>query len=221
MRDLKALRNAGIRLREIEARLERVSHEWHFGNRDRELMNVISDLERLSLDTDHGHGSRRMRARQKRDRRAPLRPGALFYRTARARFYYRMMTRLVDDLAELHIANWQTYSQFIRRRLASTLEYVSGFGQRALDLWTLARSRAEFVESRTILKLETMATVASTVLAPLAFLTTAKELEIIDTKGWDWARFGLFYGVGLVAWLTLLRVFVRPRARRFEESSGK
>ncbi len=149
MHQLRSLRGVSDELRRIEVQLEEAAHSAP-KERHRQLMAVIEAVEDLAT--------------------APLKDGVLiFYRTARARYYFEAMQKLLKDLDVRQIPDWQTYEQFLHRRLFSTLEFASQLGQRLMDLWELARSRAELIEARTLLWLQTAATYASIWGLPLAF----------------------------------------------------
>lgn len=148
LRDLRELRAISDELRRIEYQLENAAVAESHAKRDRKLMAVIQDLEGLA----RMHASDGL---------------LLFYRTARAGHYFNQIKTLLNDLDVSQIPDWQTYPQFVHRRLFSTLEFVSGLGRRVMDLWEIARSRLELTESRTLLWLQYAATDASRLLFPL------------------------------------------------------
>lgn len=153
LRELRRMRATGDRLREIEDALEAAAYRKSalggYGARDRELLAVIHELEKMA-DGKSAEGS------------------PILHRAARTRHYWEQIQRLLDDMDVGEIATWQTYHQFIHRRLATTLEYVASINTRVTDVWNVARSRLELIESRTLLWLQKLSTAASLALLPLA-----------------------------------------------------
>jgi hypothetical protein len=158
LRHLPDMRAAGAKLKEIEDRLEKAAAAQNLDERHRQMSNVIRMLDKMS--------------------RAADKEGIpIFYRTARAKYYAHRMGRLLADLDVDKIPGWQSYRQFVDRRLSSTLEYVTTLGDRVLKLWEVARTRIEFVESRVLLNLQTLATLATIFLLPASFAALVNEVE--------------------------------------------
>jgi hypothetical protein len=157
LRELRALRLLNEELKKIELALEPALRA-PFERRDHGLMAVIRRLE--SLGSSQGDG-------------VPV-----FYRSSRAQHYFKQLDLLVEDLNIGDIPDWQNYRQFVRRRLYASLEFNANFGRRVIELWQLARSRAEFIESRTLLFLQDIAAAAAVTVVPLTVADTLMAVEL-------------------------------------------
>lgn len=166
LRDLRLMRRAGERLRRIEILLEPAGLEPKQQARRDELTTIMLELDQL--------------ARESANAGVPL-----FYRTARARYYFSQMQRLLIDLDVGHIPSWQNYEQFLRRRLYSSFEFAAGLGKRIMDLWEIARSRAEVAEAQALSWMKAAANAASVILLPLAVADMARERTPFAAL-WDW-----------------------------------
>jgi len=93
----------------------------------------------------------------------------LLYRTARARLYFDQMKKMLEDLGAQPIPDWQSYDQFLRRRLFAQHEFTANLGNRISRLWAVARSSAEVAEAEALRWLEQTARWASLILVPAAF----------------------------------------------------
>jgi hypothetical protein len=157
LRDLRVLRDVAQHLRKLEADMGQAAAINNPKKRSLNLRQLVWDLEALG------------RFSQSRD-------VSLFYRTARAGYYFAQMKNLLHDLGVAQIPDWQSYEQFVRRRLYTSLEFTSGLGQRVLDLWTLARSRAEVAEESSLRWLQKAAQWTSLFLLPPAFADLTREV---------------------------------------------
>lgn len=206
LRDLAAIRQLNEELKQVELQLEPAASA-PFERRDSRLMEVVRRLEDLAGSAMDGG--------------VPI-----FYRTSRARNYFKQMELLVEDLNVGDIPDWQNYRQFMRRRLYSSIDFNSNFGRRVIELWELARSRAEFIESRTLLLLQDIAAVSAAIVVPLAIvdsLTNANPLWL-----WNDQVVKLPYAPTLTvaavvfgSWLVLVswRLYWRGRRRRLPPSA--
>jgi hypothetical protein len=149
LRDLRQLRRASNELRQIESGLEIAAHGQASRSRARKLGGMIGQLDRM--------------IRWYADKGIPL-----LYRTARARLYSDQMKRLLEDLGADPIPQWQSYNQFVSRRLFAQLEFTARLGNRILDLWALARSRAEAAEVENLRWLKKTAQISALILLPPA-----------------------------------------------------
>lgn len=166
LRDLRSLRRAGEKLRRIEMLLGSAGVQPKQKTRRDELTIIMYELDHL--------------ARASSDVGVPI-----FYRTARAKYYFAQMKSLLVDLDVGHIPSWQSYEQFLRRRLYSSIEFAAGLGQRILDLWEIARSRAEVAEAHALSWLKSAANAASVILLPLAAADMLRERTPFAAL-WDW-----------------------------------
>ncbi|MEZ5961582.1 MAG: DUF3422 family protein [Hyphomonadaceae bacterium] len=166
LRDLRLLRRAGERLRRIEMLLGSAGVHPKQKTRRDELTTIMYELDNI--------------ARASSDAGVPI-----FYRTARAKYYFAQMQRLLIDMDVGHIPSWQNYEQFLRRRLYSSFEFAAGLGQRILDLWEIARSRAEVAEAHALSWLKSAANAASVILLPLAAADMLRDRTPFAAL-WDW-----------------------------------
>ena len=170
LRDLRQLRRASKELRRIETGLEIAAHDEAPRSRARKLGGMIGRLDRM--------------IRWYADNGTPL-----LYRTARARLYFDQMKKLLEDLGADPIPQWQSYNQFVSRRLFAQLEFTARLGNRIGELWALARTRAEAAEADALSWLQWAAQTASLVLLPLAVADMVRErspLRGIGVKAWTW-----------------------------------
>ena len=166
LRDLRELRRAGDALRRIETDIEIAAHDEAPGSRYRKLGGMIGRLESM--------------ARKYAKNGTPL-----FYRTARARLYFDQMKTLLEDLGADPIPQWQSYDQFLSRRLFAQHEFTATLGDRLSELWALARSRAEAAEAEALGWLQRAAHKASLVLLPLAVADMLRNRHLCAPL---WAR---------------------------------
>jgi hypothetical protein len=143
------LRRAGDKLREIETDIEIAVHDRNRRTRHQQLYRMIGRLDELACDYA--------------EKGIPL-----FHRTARARLYFDQMKKMLEDLGVEPIPQWQSYDQFLRRRLFAQHEFTANLGNRISQLWELARSRAEVAEAEALSWLERGAQWASLIILPLA-----------------------------------------------------
>lgn len=162
LRDLRMLRRAGDELGRIETGIEFAAHDEAPRSRVRKLGSMIDRLERMARDY--------------------VREGTpLFYRTARASLYFDQMKTLLKDLGSDPIPEWQSYNQFLSRRLFAQHEFTATLGNRMSELWALARSRAEVAEAKSLGWLQWAARMASLILLPLAVADMLRDRTSVRT----------------------------------------
>lgn len=166
LRDLRLMRRAGERLRRIEMLLGSAGVEPKQKTRRDELTAIMHELDQLVRESSNAG--------------VPV-----FYRTARAKYYFAQMQRLLVDMDVGHIPSWQNYKQFLHRRLYSSFEFAAGLGQRILDLWEIARSRAEVAEAHALSWMKSAANAASVILLPLAVADMARDRTPF-AEFWSW-----------------------------------
>jgi hypothetical protein len=195
LRDLRQLRKVGEQLKGFEIRLEQAAHKKGHRARDRALLEVIGELEDIaSPESD------------------PDRPVPIFYRTARSAHYSGQMRALLEDLDEELIVGWQSYGQFVHRRVQSSLEYAASLGGRINSLWGIARTRMEFLESRALLTLERVShvVVPVTVAGTVAGVLPDDLPESIGLKSppvdFNLGAFFALWLIALLAWEVFLRM---------------
>jgi hypothetical protein len=209
LRDLRQLRRAGKELRLIETGLEIAAHDQAPRSRAQKLGGMIGRLDRM--------------IRWYADNDTPL-----LYRTARARLYFDQMKKLLEDLGADPIPQWQSYNQFVSRRLFAQLEFTARLGNRIAELWELARTRAEAAEADALRWLQWAAQIASLVLLPLAVADMVRDrtpLRSVVLKAWAWVpgdlqnwwytpgtqEFWLVYALTFCIWFAVILFRKRPR----------
>jgi len=170
LRDLRRLRRAGDELRRIETGIEIAAQDEAPRSRVRKLGGMIGRLENMA-------------------RTFAFKGTPLFYRTARASLYFDQMKKLLEDLGVDPIPEWQSYNQFLSRRLFAQHEFTATLGNRISELGALARSHAEVAEAQSLRWLEWAARMASLILLPLAVADVLRDrtsLPSIVYAGTDW-----------------------------------
>jgi len=211
LRDLRQLRRASKDLRQIESGLEIAAHHRAPKSRALELTGMIGSLDRM------------MRWYAGPDNNTPL-----LYRTARARLYFDQMKKLLEDLGADPIPQWQSYHQFVSRRLFAQLEFTARLGNRIGQLWALARTRAEAAEADALRWLQKATKYASVFLVPLAVADMLRNRIFFHGfvwKAWNWVpanlqkwwensdvqEFWIVFLVTLLGWSTVIFFIRRPR----------
>jgi hypothetical protein len=143
------------------------------------------------------------------------------------------MKRMLDDLGVEPIPGWQSYNQFLSRRLYAQHEFISTFGDRMSALWAVARSRAEHAEVKALGWLKLATEIGSMFLLPLAFADMSRGHTNLSahlfgftipegvTKwfgGYEFQEFWLVYALIFCIWLLVIweiRYWKRWFARYF------
>jgi hypothetical protein len=200
------LRRAGDELRRIETSIEIAANDESTRSRVHKLRSMIERLERMAREYAAGG--------------APL-----FYRTARAGLYFDQMKKLLEDLGADSIPQWQSYDQFLSRRLFAQHEFTGTLGNRFSELWTLARSRAEVAEALALGWLKLAAEIGSMILLPFAVADMSRGQmswlsRIVGCKlpqeVRDWLQsheFWFVYALTFCVWLVII-LYVRHRRER-------
>lgn len=168
---LAALRYMGVMLK-YEQRLRHIEFDVQHSRTQFEDLSKLQQLEERLTRYSQGI------------------PDLIMDRAARTERYYHELISLSEDLGVLPIPSWQSYEQFVKRRLFSTLETVTSLGTKYQEVRDTITNISNTNIATKIFSLQTTAELFAGILLlyyiPTIFEEAINHLPELNWSFWGW-----------------------------------
>lgn len=167
MLDIDDLRNVGAELRHLSVGLDKLQLEFaqsiNVSSRKEvaKMEAILTELTRQGVP-DKGQDSSGVR-------------GGLSYRLSQSSLYAKAYERRLEEMREQWVEGWQTYQEFVKRRLKETFDSVSEIDERREFMFTRIQVMAQSHAGSELVEVQRSADLLSTAAFLIAIVTLGAQ----------------------------------------------